>query len=91
MANYYDIPEEAEQFLRIWEAAEKRADKEADVLFAGQENPPAAELEIIFDSGLTFTDKVAKLQLLRGEKPKSFRKRLTDPDRVWAREMGIGL
>lgn len=55
--------------------------------------PSDVESEIIFRSNLTFEEKRAKLQVLRGEKvkPKSFNKRLTKGDRIIARGLGIRL
>ena len=71
----------------------QRVDVEADLLFGGNENPPEAELEIIFDSALDFKTKMAKLQVLRGESvtPKSFDNRLIDGDYLHARALGISL
>ena len=52
------------------------------------------ECKIIFNSDLSFEERKAKLQLLRGEmqvKPNSFRKRLTAADAIHARALGIRL
>ena len=92
MANYNDTPLNVVALLEVFEKAEKRIDAEADALF-GSGEPSEAELEIIFDAGLTFTDKMAKLQVLRGEslKPQSFGERLTDGDYLRARALGVQL
>jgi hypothetical protein len=91
MANDNDTP--LDGFILAFETAWEQAGDEADVLFGKSEEPPAAELEIIFNPRLTFTDKLAKLQVLRGEavKPKSFNNRLTDGDYLHARALGIKL
>jgi hypothetical protein len=91
MANYEDTP--LDGFILAFETAWENAGDEADALFGKSEEPPAAELEIIFHPRLTFTDKLAKLQVLRGEavKPRSFDCRLTDGDRLHARALGIHL
>jgi hypothetical protein len=70
----------------------RQVDAEADLLF-GSGEPSEAELEIIFDSRLVFTEKLVKLQVLRGEavKPKSFDNRLTAGDYLHARAWGIEL
>jgi hypothetical protein len=69
----------------------RQVDAEADLLF-GTSEPSEAELEIIFNSRLDFTDKLAKLQMLRGAvKPKSFDNRLTAADYLHARALGIKL
>jgi hypothetical protein len=88
MANYNDT-----EIARIFETAWEIARERADVLFGDHDNPPAEELEIIFDASLNFEAKRAQLRVLRGEsvKPRSFDKRLTNADYLHARGMGIKL
>jgi hypothetical protein len=84
MANHNDTPIAVLEVFR-------QVDAEADLLF-GTGEPSEAELNIIFDSRLSFTDKLTKIRLLRGEvKPKSFANRLTDGDFLHARALGIQL
>jgi hypothetical protein len=89
MANYHDTPlnEDVLAFETAWE----RTGSEAAALF-GSGEPSEAELVIIF-AGLNFTDKMAKLQVLRGGAvvPRSFENRLTDGDCLHARALGINL
>lgn len=90
MANHNDTP--LNEAVLAFESAWEQSDERADALF-GSGEPSAAELEIIFDADLTFTDKMAKLQVLRGEtvKPQTFDNRLTDGDYLHARALGIQL
>ena len=80
------------ELLEIYRQADAKAVVEADELF-GESEPTEAELEVIFNSKLSHTDKLAKLKMLRGEtvKPKSFRRRLTEGDYVHARALGVRL
>lgn len=91
MDDYNNTP--LDEVLQVFDTAWEQAGEEADALFGKSEEPPAAELEIIFNPRLTFTDKMAKLQVLRGEavKPRSFDCRLTDGDYLHARALGIHL
>jgi len=90
MANYNDTP--LSEVVLAFETAWERTGSEADALF-GSGEPSEAELVIIFDIGLNFTDKRAKLQVLRGGAvvPRSFESRLTDGDCLHARALGINL
>ena len=79
------------ELSEIFRQADAKATVEADELF-GEGEPSEAELEIIFDSKLSHTDKLAKLKVLRGVvKPKSFKRRLTPGDFLHARALGIDL
>lgn len=97
---------EKDDFLGAMGEAEKESARSTDLLFgkckaSGGDDcdcrscePPDDEFEIIKDSTLSFEEKMAKLQVLRGDKkakPRSFRKRVTRTDAIHARALGISL
>lgn len=97
---------ETNSFLSVMRDAEKESARRADLLLgkcegSGRDNcvcrtcePLSDVVEVLNNSTLSFEEKKARLQVLRGSKtakPKSFRKRVTPTDAIHARALGIRL
>lgn len=85
--NFLATPEGFAAFQEICD----QIDSESELLLDGKDMLTSDEFDIVFADGLTFDQKIEKLNVLRGKKPKSFKELLNKQDGHFAKAMGVRL